>query len=312
MSLESESSASEVADSIPLQENAPGKRFDFRHPVFLSSPQWRKIRGDIDEFAEGVAALLSTYMRLEFTLQVGKLDTTSFNDFTAELPPATHLTLFKLEPLRGVSIIEIRPGIGLGIVDRLLGGPGKPATLDRTLTEMEVALMDQLVQLLLGEWCKQWKRFQELRAEIFGHENNPRFLQSSGGDTIMLLIVLDARMAECTGQIQIAIPYHAFEPVLTKLTETIPAATAPALSKAPSLKWNRSLDAVPINIRAQCPSFKMAARELFKLKVGEVVPLHPHCAEQIELRVGNLTKFRGRLGTREEKWAVQITEISKL
>jgi flagellar motor switch protein FliM len=198
----------------------------------------------------------------------------------------------------------------LGIVDRLLGGPGKPATLDRTLTEMEVALMDQLVQLLLGEWCKQWNRFQELRAEIFGHENNPRFLQSSSGDTVMLLIVLDSRMGECTGQIQIAIPYHAFEAVLTKLTEAPPAASPVPTSK-PVLKWNHSLDFVPIQLRAQCPSFKMAARELLNLKVGEVLPLLPRCAEQIELRVGKLTKFKGRLGTRDEKWAVQITEISK-
>ena len=294
----------------PAEEKPASKRFDFRHPVFLSSAEWRKIRVEVNEFAEGLGAMLSTYLRLEFSVQVAKIDTTTFSDFVAALPASTHLTLFKLEPLRGVSLMEIRPGIGLGIVDRLLGGPGKPATLDRALTEMEIALMDQLVQLALAEWCKQWKRFQELRAEISGHETNPKFLQCAGRDTVMLVLTLESRMGECTGPIQLALPYTAFEAVLARLTET--EASAAASAPARPVRWNQNLDLIPIQLKAQCPPFKLAARELLNLKVGEFLSLQNKSAEQVELRVGNFTKFRGRLGMREDKWAVQITEISKV
>jgi flagellar motor switch protein FliM len=274
-------------------------------------PNGEKIRAEVEEFTESLGALLSTYLRMDFGLQLAKLDTGPFNEFTAALAPATHLSLFKLEPLRGVSVMEIRPSIGLAIVDRLLGGPGQPATLDRQFTEMEVALMDQVVQLVLGEWCKQWKQFQELRAEILGHERNPRFLQSSSGDTMMLIVTLEARMGECTGPLQIAIPYTGLEPLLAKVTESAaaPAALTPA---PPAFKWNRNLDSVPIYLRAQWPPFKIATRELLKLKLGEVLPLHPDAADRVELQIGRLTKFRGRLGTHEQKWAVQITQISKL
>ncbi len=303
-----------VVESAPVaqeQEQEPAnKRFDFRHPVFLSSAEWRKIRAEIEEFTESLGALLSTYLRVDFGLQLAKLDTIPFNDFTAGMPGATQLTVFKLEPLRGVSVFEIRPSIGLGFVDRMLGGPGKPATLDRHLTEMEVALMDQLVQLVLNEWCKQWKRLQELRGEILGHENSPKFLQSSGGDTIMLVVTLEARMGECTGPMQLAVPYTAFEPILTKLTQS--SATPAAVAAVPAVKWNRNLDSLPIRLKAQWPAFRLTARDLMKLKVGEVLPLQAHAVDRVELQLGKLTKFRGRLGTREQKWAVQITEISKL
>jgi flagellar motor switch protein FliM len=320
MSVEVENNApAPPAPEEPVQESAPvapeqeetGKRFDFRHPVFLSSAEWRKIRAEVEEFTEALGALLSTYLRVDFGLQLAKLDTIPFNDFTAGMPSATQLTVFKVEPLRGVSVLEIRPSIGLGFVDRMLGGPGKPATLDRHLTEMEVALMDQLVQLVLNEWCKPWKRFQELRPEILGHENNPKFLQSSGGDTIMLVVTLEARMGECTGPLQLAVPYTAFEPILTKLTQSsaTPASTAPA---GPTVKWNRNLDSLPIQLKAKWPAFRLTTRDLMKLKVGEVLPLQAHAADRVELLVGKLAKFRGRLGTREQKWAVQITEISKI
>jgi flagellar motor switch protein FliM len=291
-------------------EQPAGKRFDFRHPVFLSSAEWRKIRVELEEFTESLGALLSTYLRADFGLQLAKVDTAPFNEFTAALPSATHLALFKSEPLRGVSVLEVRPNLGLAFVDRMLGGPGQPATLDRNLTEMEVALMDQLVQLVLGEWCKQWKRFQELRAEIFGHENNPKFLQSSSGDAIMFVVLLEARLGECTGQMQLAVPYSAFEPILAKLTQNV--APPPPGPAAPAAKWNRNLDSVPIKLKAQWPTFKLTTRELLKLKPGEILPLNLNAAERIDLLVGKLAKFRGRLGTRDQKWAVQITEISKL
>ena len=126
----------------------------------------------------------------------------------------------------------------------------------------------------------------------------------------MLLIPLHARMGESLGQLQLALPFNSFELLLTKLNESLPAPAVPTVN--PAVKWTRNFDSIPIELRALWPSFKVPARELFNLKVGEVLPLQPVAAEKIELRVGTLTKFRGRLGTREENWAVQITEIAKL
>ncbi len=292
---------------------AAAKPFDFRHPVFLSSAEWRKLRIELDEFVESIGALLSTYLRLEFGLQIGRLQTVSFNEFTGTVPSPTQLALFKLEPMRGISILEIRPLIGSAIVDRLLGGPGQPINPLRNLSEMEVALLDQVVQVLLNEWTKQWGKVQDLRAEILGHENNPKFLQSSSGDTIMLVATLEARMGECVDQIQLAFPYSTLEPLVKKLAQSAApsAAAAAQASGAPAMKWNRTLDDVPITVSAQWPAMKITTRALLALKPGEVLELNPELSEKIEIRLGSMTKFKGRLGTRDNKWAIQITEISK-
>ena len=288
------------------------KPFDFRHPVFLSSPEWRKVRMEVEEFIESLAALLSTYLRVEFSLQLGKMQTQPFSEFVAGAAPRTHLTLFKLEPLRGVSVLELRPAIGLAIVDRLLGGPGKPAETERNLTDMEVALLDQSVQIMLGEWCKQWSRFQELRAEILGHENNPKFLQCASGESTVLLVTIEARMGEVVDQIQFAFPYHALEPLVNKLTQSgsSPAPAAAAAQVSP-LKWNRALDDVAVTVTAGWPALRLPTGRMFRLKAGDVLDLQPESAEKIELRIGKLVLFRGRLGVREGKWAIQINSVCK-
>jgi flagellar motor switch protein FliM len=258
---------------------------------------------------------LSTWLRIDFTMQLAQLDTMLFGEFTAALPAPTHITLFKLEPLRGVCVAEVRSGLALSVVDRLLGGPGHAAATERNLTEMEVALMDQCVQMILDEWCKQWTPLQEMRAEILGHENNPRFLQSSSGDSVMLIVALDARMGDCEGKIQLAFPYATIEPVVNKairgaqVTAAAAPAVPPAAPKPP--KWNSNLDQVPLTVTARWPSFKVPTRELLALKPGETLELPPEGAEQIELRIGAVTKLKGRLGTHNGKWAVQIREICK-
>jgi flagellar motor switch protein FliM len=313
------STAESDSDTVTSKPTAPAgkslQRFDFRHPTFLSSAEWRRLRMEIDEFVESLAAVLSTYLRLDFTFQLSRLDTVTFSEFVGALPPATHLSLVKIEPLRGISLVEVRPDIGFGIVDRLLGGPGNPVSLERNLTEMEVALMDQFVQIVLDEWCKQWFKYQELRTEILGHENNPKFLQSSSGDTILLAATLQTRMGECLGQIQLAFPYTTLEPVIKKLTLANPAPAAapvPTPPPASTSRTNALLNDIPLTFTARWPIFKTTTRELLGLKVGEMLELRPEGAEKIELCIGNQVKFRGRLGARQNKRAVQVTEICKL
>jgi flagellar motor switch protein FliM len=289
------------------------QRFDFRHPVFLSSAEWRKLRIEIDEFIEATGAVLSTYLRLDLGVQLGKLHTLTFGEFTSALPSPTHLTLFKTDPLRGISVIEVQSGIGQAIVDRLLGGPGKGSGADRNLTEMEIALMDQFVRLVMDEWCQMWRKLQELRPEILGHENNAKFLQCASNDTLMLGVTLDLRMGESEGHIQLVFPYVPLEPLINKLAQLGAApATPQAAAMTPPTKWTQNLEKVPLTMQAFWPAMKVPTRKLLALQVGSMLDLKSEDSERIELRLGKVVKFRGRLGTREDKWAVQITEVSKV
>lgn len=312
--VETPAEAGAAVEPAPIV-GAPGapQRVDFRHPVFLSSAEWRKLRMEVEEFVESTGALLSTYLRLDLSLQLGKLHTLTFGEFTSSLPSPTHITLFKTDPLRGISLVEIRSGIGQAIVDRLLGGPGKGSSADRNLTEMEIALMDQFVQMLIDEWCKMWGKLQELRGEILGHENNAKFLQCASSDTLLLGVTLDLRMGESEGQLQLVLPYAPLEPMINRFAQLgAPPATQASAAAPAAVKWSQNLDKVPMTMNACWPAIKLPTRALMGLKVGSMLDLNAQDAERLEMRVGPKVKFRGRLGTREKNWAIQITEVCKL
>jgi flagellar motor switch protein FliM len=130
--------------------------YDFRQPASLSPAELRRLRLHQEEFVRALAARLSIYMRLEFGLQLAGLQTISYRKFVGVLPKATHLSLFKVEPLRGIGILDIPLRLGLVLVDRLLGGPAQSIATEHAFSEIELALLDQVVHLVLSEWCRHW------------------------------------------------------------------------------------------------------------------------------------------------------------
>ena len=286
--------------------------YDFRNPVFLSPGELRKLRVEHDEYIHRVSALLSIYFRMEFGLQMSKLQTLPYRAFTETVGSPAHLVLFKVEPLRGVCILDITPRLGLTMVDRLMGGAGHAVAEAHDLSDIETALLDQVVQIFISEWCNHWRTLQELRPVVLGHENSGQFLQTAHADTVMLVLTLEGRMSDCLEQIQLAFPYGTIEPLVRQMGLKINADTQLANSTiAQKPKWNPELEKAPIPVTAEWPALEMTARDLTNLKVGDVLPLDGEVVNNVRLRLASLPKFLGRLGTIGSKWAVEITQTIK-
>jgi flagellar motor switch protein FliM len=286
---------------------------DFRTRMLLPARELRKLRMHQEEFVNALAARLSNYLRLEFTLKLTDLQTVSYGRLAQGWPNPSHLSLFKIEPLRGISILEVPLPLGLSIVDRLMGGPGEAADTDREVSEIENALLDQAIQIILGEWCSHWVKVKELKPVLLGYETNGKFVQTAVPETMMLVVVMEACIGACTGQIQIAFPYSSLEILirgLNRSAESVPEAPAQT-AVAPACKWNPSFDDVCIPVVAEWQGVELTARELLALKVGDVLKISGKEAQHIKVRLGETTKFNGRLGTVAGNWAVELTEVIK-
>lgn len=307
---ETSATALKQGDETEKKDKDSIQPYDFRHPVFLSPTELRRLRIRHEDFIRALAARLSIYLRLEFSLQMSKLQTITYAKFAEALPNPTHLSLFKIEPLRGVGILDIHPRLGLTIVDRLLGGPAQSISADHDFSEIEMALLDQAVQLILFEWCHHWAGVQDLRSVLLGHENNGQFLQTAPHDTIMLALAMEAKVGDCIEQIQIALPCFTIEPLIRKLgrvTDAPPEARLPATVT----RWNRNFDEVPVPVTAIWDDLVLTARDVANLKPGDVLPLDPKCVQRVKLRLADMPKFEGSLGTTGGKWAIAVSNIMK-
>jgi flagellar motor switch protein FliM len=286
--------------------------YDFRQPVFLSAGELRKLRLRQEDFTRSLAARLSIYLRLDFLLQMSRLQTLTYQKFVEMLQNPTHLTLFKAEPLRGVCVLDIPPQLGVTIVDRLLGGTAHQINLERDLSDIEAALLDQAVQIILNEWCNQWANLRELRPVVLGHETNARFLQTSSHDTVMLVLALEAKIGDCQDTIQMGFPCYMLEPLMRQLSASIDGNSKdPNAINAGNIRWNDALDDVSVQVTAEWTGLEMSARQLTRLQVGDVLQLDGDFANQVRICLADTPKFSGRLGSVDKKWAVELTHAIK-
>lgn len=280
---------------------------DFRQSGFLAPSELRRIRLRHEQFARGLAGRLASFLRLEISVTVNKLQIVGYQKFTEPMANPSYISLFKADPLKGVGLLVVPPRLCLALVDRLLGGAGLLPEQGRELTEIEVALTDQVATIVLSEWCSHWPELRDLRHALLGHESNSKFLQTSPADTAMLVLSLNVALNEKQETLHVALPYATLEPLVRLLCPAGMPVADNATARAPKPKWNVEFDDVPVPVTAEWQGLKLSAGNIAHLKQGDVLMLDPRCAAQVQLRFGQMPKFVGRPGTRGGRWAVELT-----
>lgn len=274
--------------------------------------EMRKLRLRCESFVSSLAARLSTHLRLECVLQMTKLDTLRFQPFVDALSNPTYLTLFRIEPLEGVCLLDMPARLGLTLVDRELGGPGVCQDEIRDLTQIEAKLAAKLVNFMVAEWCSAWADILPMRPALLRHETSGRFLNLASPQSLFLTLGLEVRMAQTVEIIHIAFPISILESLLAKLNTNLPPGQKPSAAQtAAAPRWNPALNDVRIQVSARWRGLAISARQLAALKPGDLLPLCPAATSQVEISLEAMPKFTGQLGTSGRQLAVKIVETLK-
>lgn len=301
-----------VESAVPLVEKAAApagrrvERYNFREPVFISEAELRRLQARQEDFVRYLATRLSLHLRMEFGLKMTGLAAVPYTQFTGSLANPVHLALFKMEPLTGVGILGIDPRLALTLADRLLGGRGGAVKAGRDLTEIEVALIEGIMAIILEEWCAQWKTVQELRPSVISHETSGRFLQTSPRDAAVIALSLEASFGDCVGALQLGVPCSTLDPVLKKMSAGRAREDA-ANATDRVVAWQPAYDHIAVPVRAEWPALEFALRELASLRVGDVIELSPALFGNTRVLFNGVAKFTGTIGLDADRVAVQLT-----
>jgi flagellar motor switch protein FliM len=278
---------------------------DFRNPAFLTEAELRRLRILHEDFIRYLSARLALILRMECVLKMTRLTTLTYSRFAENLPSPAHICLFKAEPLLGVGVLDLNPRLALTLVDRMLGGRGHSVKTERYLTEIETALLEDILNVVLEEWCVQWKGGPELHPQIIGHESNGRYLQTSPRDAVVLALSVEFSFGDCSEMMQIGVPYYTIEP-LVKAVESRrhkqSEAPVPALPPA----WRSIYEQVKIPVRAEWVRADLPLREVAALQVGDILELPVGVLDETNILLSGTPKFGGTVGLDGDRVAVTI------
>jgi len=285
------------------------RNFAFGQSAALSSSELHRFKSHNESIIRGVGARLSLFLRIEFTLELLSLDTVTLPKFVDSAPPPRHMILFKIDPsLRGIGVLDVPPPLALSVADRMLGGKGFSVNPNRPLREVEIALVNQMAQIALNEWCSAWKSGDHLKATLMGHESNPRFLQIGEADESFFMLKMEAGIGDCIEQMLMVMPVKMVEPLIRHLS--IEVDTVKKETREISVpRWNSGFDEIKIPLTAEWRELEIKTRDLLNFQVGDIVPLDSSQLNQVQVCLAGIPKYLGRLGSSGNKGAVEVTGI---
>jgi flagellar motor switch protein FliM len=284
------------------------KKYDFTNPIVLSDADLGRLKSKCEQFVYYLSGHLSMFLRTEFNLELNDLGADLYSSFTQSIKTPSCVTLFKIQELNGIGLLDVNAHLSATVVDRILGGRGSTNPEERGLTDIEKALVEDFNLIILEEWCKQWQTARQLTPSIIGTETTGKFLQTSPPDAMMLILSMEASFGDVSGPLRIAVPYYTLEPVLSKLLATSDSSSDK--KKTLSVKWHEVYDHIPVPVSAEWDAFELTVRDMLNLEVDDVIELNPDLIEKTKLRIENRTCFTGEIGIEGDQVAFQVNDCT--
>jgi flagellar motor switch protein FliM len=300
-----------VAADAPRRNAGPDLpvvRYNFRRPDRVSKEQIHALQFLHERCARNLSTSLSAYLRTTINMSVASVEQFSYSEFLGSLTDPTAFYAIAIAPGDEVGAVEMNPAVAFAMLDRMLGGSGQPVPVNRPLTEIEQNVVDAVIRLLLSGLGDAWRAVTDLTFGIRARETRPQMLQVAAPNEIVVAIVLDVKVGDVRGRINICLPTniaeiagdhfaHAWQRQRRELT----AAERTALED--------NFGRVPVPVVPQIRT-RLHAGAVLALSIGEVVALPLSADQPIDVYAGGLRKFTGRLASDHGRLMVLVESRS--
>jgi len=296
-------------EEAPTRERFHSIRpYDFRHPSKFSKEQLRTLQMIFENFARLVSANLSSALRAQVSVALVSIQQTVYDDYVRGLPATTLLNLASLDPLPGTFIYEFDLGTAFVMLERLVGGVGRPPTSEREVTDIEEVLLHTISAGFLSAITDALAHLAGVEAKLQRMEYSLRFVQIAPMSEPVVLLLFDMRILDRQTTLSMCIPYSVLEPIAQELNVQTLFAVAQKdtqLEVADSMRLHR----VQVPLVALLGSTVLPLGEVNSLQVGDVVRLDGLSSDPIIVAVNKRPTFVARPGLGRQGIAVQLLGV---
>jgi flagellar motor switch protein FliM len=261
-----------------------------------------------DSFIRSYRVTMSNRLRKMVEIKKMGARAYKFDDFLMSLPSPVCMAIYKIDPLKGASMIAMDSKLVFAVIDAILGGTGsaKPPEKNRTFTSIEMRIMEKIVKDALMDMEKAWAPLHSTKMNLVRMEMNPRLVNIVPPEYHVVAMQLEIQIDSLKGSMIFAIPYMTVEPIRDKLKNGIQFDLMAVDSKW-SYRLSNELHEAPLELTVELGNTLISLEELMNLAQGDTLVLDKECSGELMIKVGGVGKFLGVPGIRGGNKAVQIT-----
>lgn len=282
--------------------------YNFRRPDRLSKEQIRSLYRLHDLLAQTLSSSLPLFMRAFTEVSLISVEQQSYVEYIRGLSDPTNIFTFSVENLRGSFAVEINSSVAFPIIDRMLGGDGENLDEPRPATDLELKILESFLTNVIDDYRQVWKHLIEFETALTGRETRPQVLQIASPNEVAVIIAYQLQIGESIGLMSICLPIMMLESVIEKFNpssyESVKT-TSPETVRA--LLENVSETDFSVECRL-APSPAMLT-DLVNLRIGDVLRTTHKIENPVNICVGGVPKFKGKVAAHDGKIMVRVAEM---
>lgn len=298
------------------------KEYDFRSPKKFTKEKIRSLETIFDGYARLLSHYLTGLLRLYCKVSLISIEEQRYFEYNNALPDYVIMGLVDLginsENVEDfTTIVQLSNSLSFTMIDRLLGGRGVAAELDRDFTELEVSVMRKVVKDMAKMMEEPWSNYVELSPSLSGLETNSRVISTVGYDDTMIIIALEVTVNDDNKSIlSVCMPAINLDEIMmnyvAKNQKTVKRNYDPKRENERRESIMSALNQSSLTITAVLSETQLQMSDVLHLQVNDIIPLDKNIGSNVVLRIGDKDWFNGKPGIYNNKKAVKIENVYRI
>jgi flagellar motor switch protein FliM len=266
------------------------QKYNFKRPDRISKNQIRSLHFVLDRFARNFSSSVSAYLRTVVEVSLENIGQISYSEFMTTVSDPTCYVAISLKPLDGLAALEIGPAVVFPMLDRLLGGAGRPITNIRPMTEIEQSIIQSILKLLVDNLKESWRQVYVIEFAVTATETHPHMIQITAPNEMVIHFQFQVRMRETLAKMHLAIPTLVLEPII-HIFDQEEYSRRKIIHDGTLLHLLRN---VPVKVSIETAETLFPMQSLLSLQVGDTIVLDQKEEWPVIIKVAGKSKLHAK------------------
>ena len=284
-------------------------RYDFASKDRLIGarfPAFDMING---RFCVSFAASLAALVRTMVNVSVDSVGMVTFQKFHQSLPLHPSLHIFRMEPLKGHSVVVLESRLAFNLIECYFGGKAsEEVKVDgREYTAIENRMIQNVIRVCLEDFAQAWKPIHEVSMTYVRSETNPQFAGIALPTDLVAITSFNVELDGMAGLMNMCTPYSTIEPIREKLRSGFPGDEL-NVDEGWKKHLREGIRGIMVEVVAELGTARITGHELLRLKVGNVIQLEQGVNEHLVAKVEGVPMLKVRPGARSGNNAIKVKQ----
>ncbi len=299
------------------EEKQKIKEYDFKSPKKFTKEQLKAMDGLYETFSRMLASFFSGLLRTVCEITVVQIEEQRYYEYNNALPDTALVGLVEMRPENkryegSTFILDMSTSVGFYLVDRVLGGPGSGFNLSRDYTDIEIAILTNIIDKITQRLQETWQNNLPISANLAEIQTNARLLQVFAPEDVVLIVILNVKLGQVEGNLNICMPAEFLESVMHTFSLRYARPAKHQDRDKEEQKKRIILENVcesDMEIRVIFDQFQLELQEIMQLQPDDVIPLSKRVDSDVLVTVDKIPWFTAKLGQTKKKKAIRLNDI---